>query len=271
MRESLMKNLHVARVAAHAALVVFFTFGFAATGSANSDGIIGVSGKNSGFFCRNCHAGGTVPTVAFEGPTSMELGSTAIFSFMVSSHSDNQIAAGFNVATDSGALGVVEGQGTRLQLNEVTHNSPKPNDANGQVIFEFTWEAPDSEGTYTLFGAGCSVNGNSQQNGDAAARTTHEIIVGAAVSTPTPTAPPPTETPTATPRETDTPSEIGPCVGDCGGDEQVTVDELVTGVNVALGVTPLSACPDFDTSGDGAVTVDELLRAVNSALNGCLG
>jgi hypothetical protein len=51
----------------------------------------------------------------------------------------------------------------------------------------------------------------------------------------------------------------------------VTVDELITGVNIALGATPLSACPVFDPSGDGAVTVDEILQAVNNALNGCRG
>jgi poly(3-hydroxybutyrate) depolymerase/6-phosphogluconolactonase (cycloisomerase 2 family) len=60
------------------------------------------------------------------------------------------------------------------------------------------------------------------------------------------------------------------CVGDCGWDSQVTIDELLKGVNIALGNLPLSACEMFDDNGDGAVTVDELLRGVNSALNGCV-
>ncbi len=59
------------------------------------------------------------------------------------------------------------------------------------------------------------------------------------------------------------------CVGDCNGDRQVTVDELVRGVNIALGASPLSTCPSFDSDGSGEVTVDELVRAVNSALAGC--
>ena len=59
------------------------------------------------------------------------------------------------------------------------------------------------------------------------------------------------------------------CVGDCNGDSQVTVDEIVRGVNIALGNIQLSECPALDHKGDGAVTVDELVAAVSRALNGC--
>lgn len=61
------------------------------------------------------------------------------------------------------------------------------------------------------------------------------------------------------------------CLGDCDSSNTVTVDELVSGVNIALGDAPLSDCLSFDSSGDGKVTVDELVKAVNSALNGCGG
>ncbi|MBI3782418.1 MAG: hypothetical protein HY270_03345 [Deltaproteobacteria bacterium] len=256
-----MKNLSPLRMAACVALVVSLSVGFAASAYAYAEGINGVSGKSNGFYCRNCHAGGTAPTVAFGGPTAMILGSTATFSFTVTSNSASQIAAGLDVAASAGTLGLVAGQGTRLLLDEVTHSSPMANDSDGKATFEFIWQAPESAGTYTLFGAGCSVNGNSQRTGDAAARTTYQIVVGADVPTPTPP-PPPTATATATARE-------NACVGDCGSDGEVTVDELITGVNVALGVTPLSACPVFDANGDGEVTIDELLQAVNSALNAC--
>ncbi|MBI3785930.1 MAG: hypothetical protein HY270_21260 [Deltaproteobacteria bacterium] len=59
------------------------------------------------------------------------------------------------------------------------------------------------------------------------------------------------------------------CVGDCGGDGEVTVEEILTGVNIALGTLPLTSCSNFDANGDGEVTVDELIRAVNAALVGC--
>jgi hypothetical protein len=66
------------------------------------------------------------------------------------------------------------------------------------------------------------------------------------------------------------------CTGDCNYDSAVTVDEIVTGVNIALGDYSLSVCPQFgrpwnpfDPNGDGLVTIDELLAAVNNAAAGC--
>lgn len=61
----------------------------------------------------------------------------------------------------------------------------------------------------------------------------------------------------------------GSCPGDCSRDRTVTVDELVTGVNMALGTSLAEACPPMDQTENYAVTVDELIGAVNSALQGC--
>jgi len=55
-------------------------------------------------------------------------------------------------------------------------------------------------------------------------------------------------------------------VGDCDGDGRVAVDELVKGVNIALGTASLQTCPAFDSNGDRLVTIDELQQAVNRAL-----
>jgi len=59
------------------------------------------------------------------------------------------------------------------------------------------------------------------------------------------------------------------CTGDCDLNGLVSVDELVTSVDVALGGAPLAACTVTDANADGAVTVDELVTTVNHALNGC--
>ncbi len=56
------------------------------------------------------------------------------------------------------------------------------------------------------------------------------------------------------------------CLGDCGGDGEVTVDEIITMVNIALGSQPVSSCPVGDANGDGEVTIDEIIQAVNSLL-----
>lgn len=59
------------------------------------------------------------------------------------------------------------------------------------------------------------------------------------------------------------------CRGDCNSDGMVTINELITGVNIALGNTALEQCPSFDGDGDGSVAINELIAAVNNALNGC--
>ena len=56
--------------------------------------------------------------------------------------------------------------------------------------------------------------------------------------------------------------------GDCNGDRMVAINELITGVNIALGSQTLNVCAAFDRNGNGDVTIDELLRAVGYALNG---
>lgn len=90
-----------------------------------------------------------------------------------------------------------------------------------------------------------------------------------ATATPSPTAPPTaTATPAASNTPAATPTALVGCTGDCGSDGSVTIDELVRGVNLALGAG--GTCPAFDVNGDGAVTIEELVRAVTVALNGCV-
>ncbi|MBX3027745.1 hypothetical protein KF840_22855 [bacterium] len=76
-----------------------------------------------------------------------------------------------------------------------------------------------------------------------------------------------TGSPTATASPGETP--LAGCAGDCNENGVVTVDELVRGVNIALGSLDIAACPPFDDNGNGVVTVDELVRGVNNALTGC--
>jgi glucose/arabinose dehydrogenase len=59
------------------------------------------------------------------------------------------------------------------------------------------------------------------------------------------------------------------CAGDCDHGGAVTVDELITGINIALGSLDLVTCPSFDVDGDGEVSVDELVAGVTHALTSC--
>jgi sugar lactone lactonase YvrE len=60
------------------------------------------------------------------------------------------------------------------------------------------------------------------------------------------------------------------CDGDCNGNGQVTIDELLTLVNIALGNAQPSACPHGVPRG-AEVNVALIIQAVNHALNGCGG
>jgi len=59
------------------------------------------------------------------------------------------------------------------------------------------------------------------------------------------------------------------CVGDCAGDGEVTVEEIITMVNIANGSQVLEVCPNADGNGDGQVAIDDIIQAVNNANNGC--
>ena len=60
-----------------------------------------------------------------------------------------------------------------------------------------------------------------------------------------------------------------PCVGDCDGSGEVTVDEIVTLVNIALGSAASSACTAGDSDGNGSIEINEIIKAVNNAADGC--
>ena len=59
------------------------------------------------------------------------------------------------------------------------------------------------------------------------------------------------------------------CLGDCDGDGQVSVEELVEGVAIALEKAEPAQCRALDRNADGMVTIDEVLAAVGNGLRGC--
>jgi len=48
----------------------------------------------------------------------------------------------------------------------------------------------------------------------------------------------------------------------------VSINELIIGVNIALGSQPVSACPAFENA-QGQVDIAQLIKGVSAALNGC--
>lgn len=62
------------------------------------------------------------------------------------------------------------------------------------------------------------------------------------------------------------------CVGDCDGDGEVRINEVILGVNIALGNADVSACPSLQCIQNvSGVFVNCLIMAVNNVLFGCAG
>jgi hypothetical protein len=82
------------------------------------------------------------------------------------------------------------------------------------------------------------------------------------LATPTPT---PSPSAPSVPTPTSTPV---PCVGDCGGTQTVTVTDVLTLVDIALGTAQPAACRSGLPIG-GKVDIGVILQAVNNALSSC--
>lgn len=59
------------------------------------------------------------------------------------------------------------------------------------------------------------------------------------------------------------------CTGDCDGNGRVTINELLTMVNIALGNADVGTCLPGDANHDGTIDVSEILAAIDNALTGC--
>ena len=131
-----------------------------------------------------------------------------------------------------------------------------------QVVTPVCTEPPTPTPTITPTVPTATATGTATTTPTASATRTSSATATAS-GTPTPES-------TATPPATASHTPAAPaCIGDCNGDGEVTVNELITGVNIALGNSPISACPAFDGDGDGEVSIAELIGAVNAALGGC--
>jgi hypothetical protein len=66
-----------------------------------------------------------------------------------------------------------------------------------------------------------------------------------------------------------TPTPLPACAGDCNLDRIVTVDELVVGIEIALGQARFDQCRAVDPNRNFRVTIAELMMAVGHSLHGC--
>ena len=143
----------------------------------SSEGISGRSGNPATFegqICTACHFGGATPVVTLNGPTTVDAGTTNLYTLTISG--GQEIAGGLDVSVTDGTLQVVD---TDMQIldGEVTQTMPRNADATGSVSFEFEWTAPSEVGSIDMYGAGNSVDLNGGKSGDDASTDSMTITV----------------------------------------------------------------------------------------------
>jgi len=200
--------------------------------------------------------------------TFAETAGEAVFTFKSFSVSESQIAGNVGASYDEGSQPIQTMSWNGSQPTQFTRaggvytngsNFYRDDDAyfyglsagpTMGVLFD-SHEDTVTDGSLTIapLGAPLTPTSTPSDNGTPTATATPTITLTATV-TPSPTAPP-------------------PCIGDCDDNRQVTVDELVTMITIALGNADVSSCLAGDADHHNQITVDEILTAVNNALNGC--
>lgn len=179
---------------------------------AHSNGVTGASGKQ-GPICNSCHNGGSPPKVTLTGPTALDAGSIATYTFQIQT---DAAITGMNAAISDGKLAGNDAGFTVTSFDEITHARTLRPDG-GAAVYTFSMTAPEFGGKITLFAAGNAANNNGQSDGDQASGTLLDIEVNGPPRPPPPEAgPPPTPTSTGTtpPPQVDS----GPVAYDAGDD-----------------------------------------------------
>ena len=162
--------------------------------NASSSGRFGKSGNpaTGGDTCSSCHLdqtvsplGDAIPNVVIQGATTVLTGGEAHYQLVISggaiaNPASPNPAGGTNISASDGVLALLAGA-TDLKIgnldetanhNELAHTEPKKPNEDGEVVFDFNWQAPTTPMTVTLYAVGNSVNGNGNSSGDGAKATT---------------------------------------------------------------------------------------------------
>lgn len=158
-----MKNIstkHFLRINAPVLILLLFVsfllYGFAT-------GIDGLTLKTSTNGC-SCHSptASTSVIVFLTGPDSVVIGTTVNYTVEISEA--NKTGAGVDIAARIGSLGVVT-PSLHLSNGELVHNS-NITMTNHAVVLTFSYTAPGTLTTDTIFATGLATNSNNQSNGD---------------------------------------------------------------------------------------------------------
>lgn len=139
------------------AMIAYGTFVFASSG-----GMTGATRKNgNGCGCHGPSATSSV-SVSITGPAELTPGQVGNYTLTV--QGGPAVRAGTNIAASAGVLNAGSSALQKVG-DELTHSVPRPFDG-GSAAFPFTYTAPSTPGTYTLYANGNSVNLDGNTTGD---------------------------------------------------------------------------------------------------------
>ena len=147
--------------------ILFFICGIIQSAQASSGGITGRSQTG----CGGCHGGqNNATTLSLRegaGPFTVQAGTSKTFTAVVAHATLTKAGMNLSIKNSSNV-----NAGTYSALSncnnsggELTHPTPA-NMNGGEAEFGFTWTAPSTPGTYTIYMAGNAVNNNGNANGD---------------------------------------------------------------------------------------------------------
>ena len=138
-------------------MVFYATYVFA-----HASGMTGVTRKN-GNGC-TCHGASptTGVTVTINGPAELAPNQTGAYTVTI--QGGPAVRAGTDIAVSGGTL---SSSSSALQMigDELTHTTPQ-SFSSGTATFSFSYTAPATPGTYTIYANGNSVNFNGGNSGD---------------------------------------------------------------------------------------------------------
>ena len=135
---------------------------------ANKGGFVGRTLKYNNLGCggSGCHGSSATPSVnvLISGPSSLSPNETVTYTLTITG--GPAVEAGCNIATSRGTLRLIPGDSVlKLIAGELTQKTGKPF-SGGSVTFQFSYSAPSTPGTDTLFTVGLSSNKGDSSAGD---------------------------------------------------------------------------------------------------------
>jgi hypothetical protein len=146
------------------ATILFIIITFSLFIYAHNDGQKGRTKMSTDKQGCTCHGDDPDPSVkvVISGPETLEVNMEATYTVTITGGPLK--AAGTNIAVTKGKLAPVD-KDLKLMSLELSHSNPKKPEGNS-VVFKFTYKAPLTVGTETIYADGNSVDGNDKKTGD---------------------------------------------------------------------------------------------------------